>query len=474
MVRSVLIAAIAVLVVITAAPAQAQVRRSPPAEPPPATSRVEAIYRSIVRQFTMRPTVRKAIETERSQVERGEMSSAATTVTKNRSEIRPTGLRERFALWRSKRNVTKTSYRLADQRSKAGDTAGARDALSSLHTLQASGRERAEKRASSNAIDVAKRTAGKRSAPSQNPILAQNLPDPGIAKVRGKNGGYFMVGTAGTPGNRDRDGVFAIHESSDLTGWKPTGGYVFAPGQWPTWAKGDFWAPEIHKVGKQYVVYYTARDHTGRLSIGAASANDIRGPYKDLGKPLIRDDRTGVIDSNLFHDSKGQAHLVWKLDGNDVGKHTPIYVQKVSSDGMKLEGARHKILTNDQTWEGPLVEAPWVVQHGEYYYMFYSGNMYNTDRYATGVARARSPYGPYEKLPAPVLHSNSEWAGPGHGTIVRKNGQDYYVYHAWKADKIGDPNPRMVLMDPVQWGPDGWPKIGNGTPGGVASAESAH
>jgi beta-xylosidase len=306
----------------------------------------------------------------------------------------------------------------------------------------------------------------------QNPILAQNLPDPAIVKVDGgKAAGYYMVGTAGSPGDRKRDAVFTIQQSGDLTGWKAVGA-VFAPGRWPTWAKRDFWAPEIHQVGNKFVVYYTARDHSGRLSIGAAWAKDVRGPYTDLGRPLIRDHRTGVIDSNFFKDDKGRPYLVWKLDGNDVNKPTPIYVQRLSPDGMKLEGSRQKLITNDQKWEGPLVEAPWVVKRGEYYYMFYSGNMYNTDRYATGVARSRSPFGPYEKQPEPVLRSNGHWAGPGHGAIIQKDGKDFYVYHAWKADKIGDPNPRMVLMDQIDWD-GGWPKIGDGTPsGGVPAAPS--
>jgi len=99
---------------------------------------------------------------ERTQANLGQVSAAAATVTTNRAKIEPVGLRERLALWSSKRTVTRTAFRLADQRSKAGDTVGARDALTGLNKLQATGRERAEKRAFKNAIYVAKRTAGKR------------------------------------------------------------------------------------------------------------------------------------------------------------------------------------------------------------------------------------------------------------------------------------------------------------------------
>ena len=209
--------------------------------------------------------------------------------------------------------------------------------------------------------------------------------------------------------------------------------------------------------------YYTARDHSGRLSIGAATSNKARGPYKDLGRPLVRDSRTGVIDSTHFRDSSGKHYLVWKLDGNDIGKPTPIYVQELGKDGLSLVGSPTEILTNDRGWEGINIEAPSVVHHEGYYYMFYSGNMYNTPNYAVGVARSKSPMGPFEKAPAPILQSSEHWVGPGHGGPANVDGQEYFVYHAWPAGHVGEQ--RMVLADKLQW-VDGWPTIGNGMPSG--------
>ena len=125
-------------------------------------SRIDSIRRGFMRHVTLRPTVRNAIATERGQAKLGQISQAATTVNENRATIKPDGLRERLALWNSKRKVTRTAFQAADQRSSIGDTAGARDALQGLSTLQASSLQRAEKRAFKNAIDVARRTAGKR------------------------------------------------------------------------------------------------------------------------------------------------------------------------------------------------------------------------------------------------------------------------------------------------------------------------
>ena len=43
-------------------------------------------------------------------------------------------------------------------------------------------------------------------------------------------------------------------------------------------------------------------------------------------------------------------------------------------------------IQNDQPWEGPVVEAPFMWKHGGQYYLFYSGNGYVTPEYAVGYA----------------------------------------------------------------------------------------
>ena len=291
-----------------------------------------------------------------------------------------------------------------------------------------------------------------------NPIFAVDFPDPSVRNVGGKSN--YMVGTGGSP----EKGIFPIQRATGnkLGDFKEVG-KVFEPGKAPAWVQKDFWAPEIHRVDGKWVVYYTARDQSGKLSLGAATSDKASGPYKDLGRPLLQDPRTGVIDSTHFKDSSGKHYLVWKLDGNDIGKPTPIYVQELAKNGLGLVGQPKEILTNDRHWEGINIEAPSVVHRDGYYYLFYSGNMYNTSKYAVGVARSTSPMGPYEKAPAPILESSEHWVGPGHGGPARVEGQDYFVYHAWPAGRVGDQ--RMVLADKLQW-EDGWPKIGNGMPSG--------
>lgn len=298
----------------------------------------------------------------------------------------------------------------------------------------------------------------------QNPVVRDNCPDPGVIEAEGA---FYAVCTTNTNTSPDK---FPIRRSTDLVHWEPVG-FVFPTGRTPAWARADYWAPEIHRIGNRYVAYFTARHQDGKLSIGVATAEHPGGPYTDAGQPLIHDTRAGMIDSNHFQDQDGKHYLYWKIDGNDFRPPEPtnVFVQELSPDGMSLLGTRRAILTNDRPWEGEVIEGGWLLRRGDYYYMFYSGNTFNSDRYAAGIARSRSPLGPFEKLPDAILRSSERWAGPGHGSVIHVGDADWYVYHAWERGRI-DPAwdkpmyPRMMLIDRVQWGDDGWPRFKDGRP----------
>jgi arabinan endo-1,5-alpha-L-arabinosidase len=285
----------------------------------------------------------------------------------------------------------------------------------------------------------------------RNPVIAHDCPDPG-ALVDGKR--YVLTCTSGNAAN-----AFPLYTSTDLVSWTPQG-HIFASGSKPSWAMSDFWAPEIHRVGTHYVAYYTARNTAGHLSIGAASSSSPLGPFTDRGQPLLTDPQMGLIDATEFSDTGGAPYLAWKEDGNAVGKPTPIHGQALAADGMSLTGTRKDLITNDQTWEGAVVEAPWVVARGGYYYLFYSGNAYFDGRYAIGVARASSPLGPYVKQSAPILITNAAWVGPGHGSVIdTPRGDTYVVYHAWQAGHVNGPGDgRLTLTDALFWRND-WPVV---------------
>ncbi|MFO0741902.1 MAG: family 43 glycosylhydrolase [Labilithrix sp.] len=310
-------------------------------------------------------------------------------------------------------------------------------------------------------VDVATGLPGPK-PPIANPVFPTSCPDPGVVA----NGGLFYMVCTG--------GKFGIKQSRDLVTWTSAGASILPDGK-PTWAAngGRNWAPEIHEIGNDFLAYYTTVNDANVLSIGVAKAPKPTGPYVDSGKPLV-ENGLGVIDATQFTDDDGSRWLVYKIDGNSQGKPTPILVRKLAADGLSFAAGSSpkQILVNDAgTWEGGVVEAPWVVKHAGKYFMFYSGNVYD-ERYRTGVARATTLTGAWEKKGAPVLANNDAWVGPGHGSVVQVPGtdgetQDYFVYHAWRNQGGGVANKdlgRLVLVDRIEWGANGWPTIGGGTP----------
>ena len=284
-----------------------------------------------------------------------------------------------------------------------------------------------------------------------NPVVALDCPDPGVARDGAR---YVMACTSG--GAPD---AYPLRTSTDLVRWTERG-WIFPAGTGPAWASGDFWAPELHHVGAQWLAYFSARDASdGSLAIGVATAPSALGPYTDLGRPLVHDPTPGVIDAHEFDAPDGQHYLLWKLDGNAVGAPTPIYAQALADDGVTLLGARTELLRNDRAWEGDLVEGPWMLAHDGEFFLFYSANSYASTRYALGVARAPSPLGPFTKADAPILTSNAWWSGPGHGSVLQAPGGELaLVYHAWVAGHVDAAPGRQVLVDRLTWS-GGWPQL---------------
>lgn len=174
--------------------------------------------------------------------------------------------------------------------------------------------------------------------PDWQPLIRDNLHsgttagygDPAVLKT---DDGYYLVATS-----NDAPDAFPILHSTDLEHWTHKG-FVFPEGSAPAWTAqgrfvGDFWAPEMARVGDEYWLCYTARQKNNALAIGLAKSASPTGPFVDIGQPLIArsavnttglpDDPTqplqsgGVIDSHIFIDGDGTRYLFWKRDTNGV------------------------------------------------------------------------------------------------------------------------------------------------------------
>ena len=286
----------------------------------------------------------------------------------------------------------------------------------------------------------------------QNPVLAGDYPDPSVIRVGDE---YWATATTS-----EWAPLFPLLRSRDLVNWEHVGN-IFE--RRPDWAVGNFWAPELFEHKGKFYVYYVGRKRGGPLSLAVATADKPTGPWRDHG-PLIGQD-AGSIDAFPVVDTDGTRYLIWKEDGNSRKQPTPLWIQKLSDDGLKLVGEMKELFRNDKEWENNLVEGPAVIRRGDYWYLFYAANACcgRACSYGQGVARAKNLLGPWEKYANnPIVLGNDKWKCPGHGTLVRdKTGRDWFLYHAYAADTFTYVG-RQGVLDLVAWKDDGWPVINNG------------
>jgi len=226
--------------------------------------------------------------------------------------------------------------------------------------------------------------------------------------------------------------AFPLLRSTDLYNWQ-TAGHAF--NTLPAWADYYFWAPEIRYDNGKVYLYYSAHKKGGNLCVAIASADKPEGPFKDHG-PLICEE-AGSIDAFPMRDENGKLFIIWKEDGNSVGKPTPIWMQELNEERTALKGEKKELFRNIAAWEGNLVEGVSMIRHNDYFYAFYAGaGCCGLDcNYKSGVARSKSLHGPWEKFAGnPVLVNEGSWKCPGHGTPVEKEGRFYFLYHAYDSN----------------------------------------
>lgn len=144
-----------------------------------------------------------------------------------------------------------------------------------------------------------------------SPDILYGYGDPCVLK---DGDGWWLTCTS-----NDAPDAFPILYSADLRIWAPRG-FVFPRGSTPRWAltgggKADFWAPEMHKVGAEYWVCFTARRQNRELAIGLAKGPSPAGPFTAQPEPILAG---GVIDAHLLVEPSQAPLLFWKQDSNAV------------------------------------------------------------------------------------------------------------------------------------------------------------
>jgi beta-xylosidase len=260
-----------------------------------------------------------------------------------------------------------------------------------------------------------------------------DFPDPCLIGYRGR---YYAYAT-----NRMGVNVQVMTAADPMGPWEHLGD---ALPRLPSWAQPGFtWAPAVIRQGDGFLLYYTVREPTsGRQGISVAESPRPGGPFLDRSsRPLILQlDHGGSIDPYPLVDGDGTRYLLWKSDDNAIGRRSALWSHELDAAGATQIGPAHRLLAQDRRWETPLIEAPAMIVSGRIYFLFYSANWWESDRYAIGYAHARHPLGPFTKVTktGPWKASSPGEAGPGGQDFwPHPDGGFWMAYHAWSPERVG-------------------------------------
>ncbi|KAF5344398.1 hypothetical protein D9756_010124 [Leucocoprinus leucothites] len=267
---------------------------------------------------------------------------------------------------------------------------------------------------------------------SHGAVINQDFPDPGI--MRNSDGTWYAYSTS------SGSGLVPMSKSADFVSWTSPSNVLSSVGPW---ADGAVWAPDVREItAGHYVMYYTAHRRGGPTNdhcIGIATATNPAGPFSPNSSPLICDlANGGAIDASGFQAPGGALYILWKVDGNSIGRSTPIKIQHVGANGFDLLGSPTTLITNDPI-DGGLIEAPSMIYWDGWYYLFFSSNSFNSLAYDISYAVSQSATGPFTKVQAPnapfMTSGTDGTAGPGGATAI--NVLDQYVNMAFHSDING-------------------------------------
>jgi arabinan endo-1,5-alpha-L-arabinosidase len=308
--------------------------------------------------------------------------------------------------------------------------------------------------------------------------------DPSI----GREGDMYYV--FATTSNAE-EGQFPIRCSHDLLTWKLCG-HVFD--KIPAWihevspTTKELWAPDISYFEGKYHLYYAYSAfgvNTSGIALATNETLDPKSPkyhWRDEGlvlKSTLPDD-FNAIDPNIAFDDKGDPWLSFGSfwGGIKMRRIDPMTGKPASGDPKLYSLAARAMPPHADPpkpglppdWQA--IEAPFIVRHGDFYYLFVSFDLCcrsTKSTYRTMVGRSRAVTGPYLDADGKamlqgggtqLLMPNDRWLGPGGESVLQRPEGDILVFHAYDA-VTGKP---ALQISTLIW-KDGWPHATLGTTG---------
>lgn len=232
---------------------------------------------------------------------------------------------------------------------------------------------------------------------------------------------------------------------------------------------GVYWAPDLLKVGDQYLLYYSVSSFGAMHSAMGLATTPTLNPedpafrWTDHG-PVVQS-REGsdfnTIDPSVFQDEDGK---LWLSFGSQWSGLKLVELDPKTGKRLKPDEPMTPIAA------GQSIEAPWIYKRKGYYYLFLNrGNCCagNKSTYHIKVGRSKDITGPYEAKDGALMIDGGgtmvldikigTLTGPGHAGIVEKDGKNWFSCHFEADERMGGKATLGVM--PIEWSEDGWPEV---------------
>ena len=276
---------------------------------------------------------------------------------------------------------------------------------------------------------------------------------------------YYLFGTSNT---------LNIRSSANIQQWSNVGNIFSAIPAWVTTAigknPGNLWAPDVSFFNCEFHVYYSGSTFGSNTSVIGLATNPTLDSasasylWTDQGMVVqsVSSNDYNAIDPHVSFDAAGAPWLSFGSFWNGIRmrKLDPVTGKPSSSDTTLYSLASRN---------GGAIEAPSIISHNGFYYLFVS---FDTccerlnSTYRTMVGRATQITGPYSNKAGTgmmqgaaeqLLATSGRYIGPGGGTAFRNGNSYLYAFHYYDGNANGD---SKLQIRPIDWGTDDWPTLG--------------
>jgi len=280
--------------------------------------------------------------------------------------------------------------------------------------------------------------------------------------------------------------LLSFYTSQDMRHWTHAG-QVFD--KFPDWIQehlpdaDHIGAPDIARYDGRYILFYQSH-YGGTCNAGIAYLSNTTLDPKDpeyewidhglvlrsvpQGADIFCGDGTAfynAIDPHLFVDVDGTPWLVFgsTLGGLLLAQLDPETLRPIQAPVDFITLAARPLLQKD-----PIIEAPYIIHRGDYYYLFLSHNRCcqgADSHYQIRVGRSPNLAGPYvdqdgtallEEGGTLLIAEDGPMIGTGHNDVFSEGGVDWLVHHGYDSENEYEP---VLNIRTILWDSEGWPSV---------------